>query len=688
MTSVNSMDKKKVSYTKLSKKQQKDAEEQNKAVFEQDRKTNFKEEVLEKIYLAELEKIDVYISVKITKEESLRQRLLTFAEKEKIKENLSYKEITICFPKSTKYMGDRVWHGYDSKYYVSSCSEANEFYAREYNVADFLSTYLNYIKINSKYVYIWFKNNPLKYTLELDNTKPRTYIKGDDHYLNLFSGYKYNKTDVRDEARIERGLEGVKFFWNHILKVWNSGSEKHTKYTHDWICKLISGHKLMTMLYVKGKHGIGKSSLVRLICETLGLQTTVTLVNDQAIMGTFNGPLLGKALCYLDEICHDFEDFKSLYNSLKPYISEARMTYRNLYEKLKELRNITSFIMTGNYDMLKLDDNSKGEDRRIVVCPVKNTLENAEYYEMLKKHTTDPDVAYSLYWYCVDNYREDFDEMADLKLLPITEAKQNMILQSLDTPTLFFKHFANDEKIMQFIKPKDLYELYASFMRDHESKKSIMNKNSFLAKLKDCSEYILIADKRINGLEKTTYVQFNRPKMMEIFKSKGYFDEYDEVKEILPLTHNIEILEEDKQIELCKKSEYDALVAEIKALKEEMKLMMYIPVKETKVKIETQKEVKPVIEQVIEPIMETKPKVKKVKKEKVEEIIVLQDVPKVKKMFNTTPSVKPIIKEEIIEPIIETQPKVKKEKKSKPKTEEEMEKDQFESAFALIDFDN
>lgn len=58
------------------------------------------------------------------------------------------------------------------------------------------------------------------------------------------------------------------------------------------------------------------------------------------------------------------------YNKLKPYITDETMTYRNLYEKLKTMLNLTSFIMGGNYDMLKLDDPTKGEDRRIKINDV------------------------------------------------------------------------------------------------------------------------------------------------------------------------------------------------------------------------------------------------------------------------------------------------------------------------------
>src|SRR5688572_18606935 len=111
----------KQSYTKMSKKQQKECEEKLISEFKQKMKTNFKEEILEDIYKIEQPKLATYIGNKIgAAEYQAGDRELNKEERKKIKNSLSYKEIELCLPNSTKYMADRVWHGYDSKYYVSS----------------------------------------------------------------------------------------------------------------------------------------------------------------------------------------------------------------------------------------------------------------------------------------------------------------------------------------------------------------------------------------------------------------------------------------------------------------------------------------------------------------------------------------------------------------------------------------
>ena len=98
------------------------------------------------------------------------------------------------------------------------------------------------------------------------------------------------------------------------------------------------------MLCLKGKQGIGKSSPINLFKSVLGHKCCLYLNNDR-VFNQFNGPLMGKTLVILDEICHDYNDFKSLGNSLKPYITEPIIGYRDLYEKMKPLKNLSSFVM-------------------------------------------------------------------------------------------------------------------------------------------------------------------------------------------------------------------------------------------------------------------------------------------------------------------------------------------------------
>lgn len=441
--------------------------------------------------------------------------------------NLTAKDYEKCFPKTITYINDRIFHAYDSRFYVACRDENGSFLPKEYNKGDFNSTFYQYFP---DMIQKWFDKNSTKFTLTMNNREGRVYTKGDQKLLNLFSGYKYDKTATRDLERIKKGSAGVNFVWEHCLNTWNSGVEVAYEYDHDWLCKLVAGYKLNTMLYLKGKMGRGKSKLVKFFVNIIGLQVSTIMSNDRAITGQFNGSLMGKSLCYLDEIVHDFHDFKTLYNQLKPYITEEHISYRNLFEKLKMLKNTTSFIMTGNYDMLKLDDPGKGDDRRIKIGDVSDELKSVEYCNTLDDYLDDEDVQYAMFWYCIDNHKPNWNELQELKKLPMSETKKNMVQQSLDSGTLFLKYFVNSKEISTYIKPLTLYNKYKTWMEDTEDKKQCMNKMTFLGKMKDYPDFISFHENmRLDGGNATNYIKIDRDKMIVLFKKKHFWNEYDDI---------------------------------------------------------------------------------------------------------------------------------------------------------------
>ena len=447
--------------------------------------------------------------------------------KKNIVKNLDVKDLETIFPKTTNYIKSSIYHGYDGLFYVLNKNSSGHILPLEYNNTTFNNTYQKYF---GEYIKLWFEKYSRKFILTIDNKYPRSFKKDGTNYLNLFSGYRFNKTDKKDLERIKKGQAGVKFIWNHIYEIWNSSNKECFEYDQKWIRKLIYGFKLKTMLYLKGKMGRGKTSIVKFIMRVLGEHLGLTLSNDAPFMTEFNGSLLGVGLCLLDEIVHDFGSFKSLYNKLKPYITDETMSYRNLYEKLKQLLNMTSFIMSGNYDMLKLDDPTKGDDRRIKINDVSVLLKDIQYGEQLDKYLIDEDVIYSFYWDCIDNYDNTFNELQELKKLPMTETKKSMIVLSLDSSICYLKSKINDSSIMnKYIKPKDLY---GDYQLSTEDKKKLLNKEHFLERIKDLNECISITTKKINGGNTTNYIYIDRNNLIKCFKEKYYFNEYDEIHEM------------------------------------------------------------------------------------------------------------------------------------------------------------
>ena len=570
----------------------------------------YKDKELKRLYKNEVDNYETYINKKVS------ETLNTLKTKIRINENTVRSEIIKkletedyeeMFPESTKYIKQNIFHGYDGVYYVLTKNSDGHILPFEYTQTNFINTFGKYFPDHIK---AWFNKYSDKHTLVCDNTKPRTFTKDNSDFLNLFSGYKYDKNSQKDMKRIKKGKEGVKFIWNHIYEVWNSKNDLNFEYDRSWIRKLIRGHKLKTMIYLKGKMGVGKSSIVRFLSLVLGLHNTITLSNENVFMGEFNGSLCGIVLCFLDEIVHNFNDFKSLYNKLKPYITDETMSYRNLYEKLKTMLNLTSFIMGGNYDMLKLDDPTKGEDRRIKVNDVSKVLKSVEYFKQLYKYIEDEDVQYAFFWDCIDNGDDNFNELAELKKLPITETKKEMIVASLDSPILFLKHIINKKDMMnEYIKPKILYEYYKEYMRqENGNNRQVMNNDNFFKRMTiyegDFLSYV--KNKKLNGKSPTNYFYFDREKMITSFKNKHYFGRYDEIKDFK--TDSVMNLdeEEDKTDYQKLKEENERQKNEIEELKkrlEEYERKSNNTFEEFKEKkIEEEKKIKEEIEEVIESI--------------------------------------------------------------------------------------
>ena len=510
---------------------------------------------LKRLYELEKENFNKFVNAKaqdyVNDVEDMSQTI-----KNKIINAMKCEDYIMIYPTTIEYIESRVWRSVDGKYYVSMISEDGSFFPMEYNKAIFYDVHYRIFPLNIKK---WFDIDDNVYSLTIDINKGRTFIINDEAYLNLFDGFKYNKTDVRDEDKLLRGLYGVNIVWNHIKEILCNNNEDYFNYVQNWIRKLINGHKMKTLLYFKSKMGRGKNVIINFLISILGSKICAELHNDHCFRTLFNGCLIGKSLVVLNEIVHNYDDFKSLYNTLKTYITEDRITYRSLYENPKLLKNLNSFILIGNYSMLKLDDPSKGDDRRIFFSVVSEVIKNFEYCRILDSSCLNEDVQYAFYCDCIDNYVH-FNEQEELKLLPISETKIEHIQDSLDSVTLFLKSIVNNKKLMDtYIKPKYLFNIYEEYVNDKKKSFKYGNFNKIIDGYKS---FINRVNKREEGREKTGYIIINKDLMIEEFTNKHYWCNYDDVV--------IEEIKEENKQEIKEEEESKKLMEEINKISDDM----------------------------------------------------------------------------------------------------------------------
>jgi len=439
----------------------------------------------------------------------------------------------IYYPDSVKYLTQNVFLSQQGAYYVNSVNTDGAIIPTEMPDKSF-SKFLAKFPLDMKTYFI--KHYAKVYSLCVSPSDPKIFKKGDVDYLNLFQGYKFDGLK-RNQLICDGKQTEVRFIWEHIRKMWCNSNQLMFEEVQRWISALIAGRrKMRTAIYLKGQMGIGKGKIVDFLANIIGNLNSLILNTEHAFTGQFNGQLAGKTFVNLNEIVSGSrDDWISLYNRLKPWITDDYMTFRDLYTKPVVLKNLCSFIMTGNHDMFKLES-STGSDRRFIILDSCDTLENTAYYVKLDEFTANDKVQEAFYWNCVDNYDPKYNEQQTIKTLPITETKQNMILKTLSTITQYLKSRLEEEDFFNTpYKKTTLHEDYRSWQRAHPTRSKPFDLHEFCNELtKEYKDVIQLKQVRIPNEEgikvpiKDCFV-IDGKKLYETMKKKGYISKFDDI---------------------------------------------------------------------------------------------------------------------------------------------------------------
>jgi hypothetical protein len=460
-----------------------------------------------------------------------------------------------CYPETIKYLNDNIFMSDKGVYYMNSISDDGLIMPKEMTKEQ-LTNYKNKFPDDIR---VYFeKYNLDTYHVVVNQNKPKIYEVNGIKYLNLFQGYKFDGVKRNDKV-CKDNTDKVKFIWDHIKNIWCNKDDIYFKEIKNWICTLIAGkRKLKTAIYLKGKMGIGKGKIVDLLSWIIGSLNCLTLTTEHAFTGQFNGQLAAKTFVNLNEIINDHSDFVSLYNRLKPWITDDVMVFRDLYSKPIQLQNLCSFILTGNHDMFKLENNT-GDDRRFIILQSCDTVQIDEYNTKLHNYCIEDDrVKEAFYWDCVDNYDSNYNEQITIKKLPLTDTKKQMIQKTLSIVTRYLKDRLEDgDFFCQRYKKKELYEDYCTWKKARETDKKIgpQNRNDFYTSLID-GEYkniVLMKKAKIEGVAYNDVIVFDGKKLYSFMMKKGYISKYDDIHDNY-ITEIIQV--DDKPITKTLEMEY------------------------------------------------------------------------------------------------------------------------------------
>src|SRR5688572_18262097 len=99
-----------------------------------------------------------------------------------------------------------------------------------------------FIKHHRQYMKTFALNKPLVYS-----------NKRGEHFYNSFRGTLHDKG--RPESFEQKVIDNAKKFWRHIFVVWASRNREHYLYLKKWLCCMIAGRKMMSILYAKSGQG-------------------------------------------------------------------------------------------------------------------------------------------------------------------------------------------------------------------------------------------------------------------------------------------------------------------------------------------------------------------------------------------------------------------------------------------------
>jgi hypothetical protein len=446
-----------------------------------------------------------------------------------------------AYPQTIEYLTNNIFLSDQGAYYINSVNEDGIVMPKEIQdqaLNKFKAKFPNDIKT-------YFEKHCLKvYHIVVSPTDPRIFQRKEINCLNLFQGYKFDGKERKQEL-CDKMKDGVGFIWQHIFKMWCNSNVRFFQEIKNWVCALIAGRrKMRTAIYLKGKMGIGKGKIVDFLTSIIGHLNCLILNTEHAFTGQFNGQLAGKTLVNLNEIVSTHDEFVSLYNRLKPWVTDDYMSFRDLYSKPIVLKNLCSFILTGNHDMFKIENNT-GNDRRFIIVDSCDTLQSNEYYTNLDLFTKNEAVQEAFYWDCVDKYDPNYNEQISIKSLPITETKQNMILKTLSTVTQFLKS-RMEENGDYFNNPFKKSGLYSEYLCWHKARlcnfknRSPYNLHDFCTNLLDeYKDVIQMKQVRINKVPTKDCFIIDGKKLYAFMKKKGYISKFDEIADAYKTTEEL-----------------------------------------------------------------------------------------------------------------------------------------------------
>jgi hypothetical protein len=265
------------------------------------------------------------------------------------------------------------------------------------------------------------------FSIACEPGKPRVYtLPGGNPVINQFPGFLH--TEVKPYAEYPEEVRArVSAIVRHIREVWASDVDEVHQYVMRWFANCCVGAKNESLLYARDNGGTGKSIVTSFLREkVLGESIVLETDNPDVILGNFNGELLGKVLCVLEEAPTQTKgQFLSLNNALKQKITGKTLEIREKYKETVFVRSCLNLIMLTNNPAMTINHH----DRRCVVLDISPKYRgNFEYFTQLSEAMEAEGTGEAFAALLHELARQPFTG----RVLPKTERAKEEMVEALD----------------------------------------------------------------------------------------------------------------------------------------------------------------------------------------------------------------------------------------------------------------
>jgi phage/plasmid-associated DNA primase len=281
------------------------------------------------------------------------------------------------------------------------------------------------------------------------------FFSDDPNEFSFFRGYPWEPLD-------EPNYDYIKLWLEHFEQNICSGNADLYNYLADWVAFIVKdpGQKTTTAPIFIGDHGCGKGDFFSIpLSKLFGKYSLKNVTKIDSITGKFNQRLENKVFVVCNEM-QQSENSKFLNgDALKSIITERDIDYESKFVNTRGGECVANLMFFSNHELpIRLEN---GDRRYVVVkCSNKRCLD----FKYFRKLTES--MKHELFYPTLFTWFLNRDiSKRDLREIPVTEAKEDMLQASKESWQLFF-----EDNIDEFVEgdgyvSKSCYEDYQDYCK-------------------------------------------------------------------------------------------------------------------------------------------------------------------------------------------------------------------------------